>query len=145
MPFVRTLVINASPDRIFSVLSDLGQSRNWMPAIQKIDAVTPGAFRLGTSWTETRKAGNRMMSSTVRVARFDSPSRLALEVDSRMMRGQIAFTLKPVEKGTEVRYEAQMWGKGLFRLMSGSINRMMANEDNDILERLRVQVESGQA
>ncbi len=141
MPFERTLIIKASPERIFQVLADLGQSRNWMPAIQKIESVTPGAFGLGTTWTETRKAGNRMMSSTVRVVGYDPSKRLALEVDSRMMRGKMAFTLRPVENGSEVRYEAQMWGKGLFRLMSGGINRMMANEDNDILERLRIQVE----
>lgn len=36
-----------------------------------------------------------------------------------------------------------MTGKGLFRLMSGTMNRMMAKEDNDILDRLRNQVEAG--
>jgi len=36
-----------------------------------------------------------------------------------------------------------MSGKGLFRLMSGMMNRMMAEEDHDILDRLRGQVERG--
>ncbi len=141
MPFVRTTLMRASPDRIFSVLTDLDQSRQWMPAIQKIDGVTPGDFRLGTTWTETRKAGKRIMSSEIRASSFDPPTRLALEVDSKVMKGRMIFTLTPSEGGTELRYEAEMSGKGLFRLMSGKMNRMMAAEDNDILERLRVQVE----
>ncbi len=81
------------------------------------------------------------MSSNVRVSSFDPPSRLGLEVDGKMMKGQMTFTLTPNEDGTEVRYEAQMSGKGLFRLMTGKINQMMAAEDNDILVRLRDQAE----
>ena len=143
MSFTRTAVIPATPDRVFSILADLEQTKQWMPAVQRIEAVTPGPFRLGTGWKETRKAGNRMLESAIRVASFEPPSRLELEVDSRVMKGQMSFTLAPKEGGTEVQYAAQMVGKGLFRLMSGTMNRMMAAEDSDILDRLRGQVERG--
>ena len=59
------------------------------------------------------------------------------------MTGQLAFTLSPNDEGTEVRYEAAMQGRGLMRLMTGTINRMMAQEDSDILDRLRSRVEAG--
>ncbi len=143
MTFTRTGTIAATPDRVFAVISDLRQAREWMPAIQGIDGVTPGPFRLGTSWQETRKAGNRTMQSSLRVSAFEPPSRLGLEVDAKMMRGQMSFTLTPKGNTTHVVYEAAMTGKGLFRLMSGTMNRMMAKEDNDILDRLRNQVEAG--
>src|SRR2546423_14781936 len=61
MAFTRTATIAASPERVFSVLSDPASAQRWMPAIQRIDSVSPGPFRLGTSWQETRKAGNRIM------------------------------------------------------------------------------------
>jgi len=141
MAFIRTATIAASPDRVFSVLSDLGVSRQWMPAIQRIDGVSPGPFRLGTSWQETRKAGKRMLQSTLTVSSFERPSKLALHVEAGMMKGDLSFRLAPNSAGTEVTYEAQMWGKGLMRLMTGTMNRMMAAEDDDILERLRTQVE----
>jgi len=141
MAFIRTATIAASPDRVFSVLSDLGVSRQWMPAIQRIDGVSPGPFRLGTSWQETRKAGKRMLQSTLTVSSFERPSKLALHVEAGMMKGDLSFRLAPNSAGTEVTYEAQMWGKGLKRLMTGTMNRMMAAEDDDILERLRTQVE----
>lgn len=143
MTFTRTAVIRATPDRVFSVLSDLGQARQWMPAIERIDNATPGPVRLGTSWQETRKAGKRTMQSTIRVASFEPPSQLGLEVDGKAMKGQLKFTLAPKEGATEVRYEAQMWGKGFMRLMTGTINRMMAEQDSDILDRLQAQVEGG--
>jgi hypothetical protein len=55
----------------------------------------------------------------------------------------MTFTLFPKDGGTEVRYEAQMSGKSLLRLMSGMMNRTMAEEDHDILDRLPEQVERG--
>lgn len=141
MAFTRTAMIEASPDRVFAVLSDLGSSRQWMPAIQRIDGVSPGPFRLGTSWQETRKAGKRMMQSTLTVSSFEPPSKLGLHVEGSVMKGDMSFHLAPKSAGTEVTYEAEMWGKGLMRLMTGTMNRMMAAEDNDILDRLRTQVE----
>ncbi|MCI4371198.1 MAG: SRPBCC family protein [Thermoplasmata archaeon] len=144
MAFQRTKVIRASPDRVFSVLTDTQHAKEWMPSIQRIEDVTPGPFGLGTSWQETRLAGKRTMQSTLRVSAFHPPGHLALEVDSKPMKGQISFALVPKEGGTEVRYEAQMWGKGLMRLMTGTINRMMAQEDSDILDRLEARVQGRQ-
>jgi len=116
-----------------------------MPAIQRIDSVSPGPFRLGTSWQETRKAGNRIMHSTISVSSYQPPSALGLHVEAKAMKGDLSFRLTPKSAGTEVTYEAQMWGKGFMRLMTGTINRMMAAEDNDILDRLRTQVEGRRA
>ena len=141
MAFTRTAMIAASPDRVFSVLSDLAGAQHWMPAIQRIESVSPGPFRLGTSWQETRKAGKRMLQSTLTVSSFEPPSKLALHVEAGMMKGDLSFRLAQKSAGTEVTYEAQMWGKRLMRLMTGTMNRMMAAEDDDILERLRTQVE----
>lgn len=143
MSFARTLVIETSPDRVFSILADLEQSRQWMPAILKIEVAGSGPVHLGTVWTETRKAGKREMTSKIQVVAFDPPRRLGLEVDSKMMKGQMVFTLSPEQNGTKVHYEAQMQGKGFFRLMSGKMNKMMAAEDNDLLERLRKQARAG--
>ena len=134
-------VIPASPDRIFSVLSDLNQAREWMPAIQKIEPLTQGTFRVGTSWKETRTAGKRMMESTIRVVQFDPNSKLGLQVDSKAMTGYLEFNLLPQGGSTQVRYHGEMKGRGLMRLMTGTINRMMAEQDADLLERLKSQVQ----
>ncbi len=131
--------IPATPERLFSILSDLNQAREWMPAIQKIERLDDRPFGVGTAWKETRLAGKRTMESTVRVVAWEPASRLALRVESDAMEGDMAFTLKPTGPGTEVHYTAQMKGRGMMRLMSGTINKMMAQEDADLLERLATQ------
>ncbi len=141
MAFVLTGVINASPQRVFAVLSDLNQASQWMPAIQKIDQVSAGSFGLGTTWRETRMAGKRTMESTIRVTSFDPPSALGLRVEGKAMTGQLRFALSPNGEGTMVHYEAEVRGKGLMRLMTGTINRMMAQSDADLIDRLKSRVE----
>ncbi|HEX9339587.1 MAG TPA: SRPBCC family protein [Thermoplasmata archaeon] len=139
--FTRTNMIDATPDRVFAVLTDLGRAQQWMPSIQKIDPLTSGPFVIGTSWRETRAAGKRTLESMVRVTALEPPTRLGLEVDSKPMKGHLEFRLTPRGGGTEIQYEAEMRGKGLFRLMSGAMNRMMAETDDDLLDRLKGQVE----
>lgn len=132
--------IPATPERVFSVLSDLDQAREWMPAIQKIERLDDRPFGVGTAWKETRLAGKRTMESTVRVVACEPGTRLALRVESDAMEGDMAFSLRPTGPGTEVHYTAQMKGRGFMRLMSGTINRMMAQEDASLLDRLSAQV-----
>ncbi len=141
MVFVLDRTIHASPNRVFAVLSDLDRAREWMPAIRSIDRTSSGALGTGTSWRETRQAGKRTMVSTVRVTEYDPASALGLGVEADQMTGRMRFSLSPEGTGTRVHYEAEMRGKGLFRLMSGTMNRMMAQADADLLERLNTQVE----
>src|SRR3989475_4608454 len=145
MAFTRRSMNAGLRERVFALPSDPASAQGWMPAIQRLDPVSPAPFRLGTSWQETRKAGNRIIQSTISVSSHQPPSALDLHVEAKAMKGDLSFRLTPKSAGTEVTYEAQMWGKGVMRLMTGTINRMMAAEDNDILDRLRTQVEGRRA
>ncbi len=140
MAFELHAQIPATPEQVFSVLSDLSQAREWMPAIQKIERLDDRPFGIGTAWKETRLAGKRTMESTVRVVAYEPGSRLGLRVESDAMEGDMAFALKPTGPGTEIHYSAQMKGRGMMRLMTGTINRMMAEQDATLLERLAAQV-----
>jgi len=140
MPLELNAVIPAGPDQVFSVLSDLNQTREWMPAIQKIERLDNRPFGVGTSWRETRTAGRRTMESTIRVVACERGSTIGLRVESGSMAGDLQFSLRPTGPGTEVSYRAEMKGRGFMRLMTGTINKTMAQEDADLLTRLERQV-----
>ena len=137
MPLELQAELPATPEEVFSVLTDPGQVQQWMPAVQKIERLDDRPFGVGTSWRETRLAGKRTMVSTIRVVACDRPSRLALRVESDAMEGDIQFSLTPTGPGSKVHYAAQMKGRGMMRLMTGTINKMMAQEDADLLQRLQ--------
>ena len=132
--------IPATPDQVFSVLADLNQAPQWMPAVRKIERLDDRPFGVGTSWRETRTAGKRTMESTIRVVACEPGSKLAMRVESDAMEGDLQFSLRPTGPGTEVSYRAEMKGRGFMRLMTGTINKMMAEEDENLLQRLEAQV-----
>ncbi len=140
MAFELDATIPATPDLVFSVLTDVDHASQWMPSILKVERLDDRPFGVGTSWRETRQAGKRTMESTVRVVACERGARLALRVESDAMEGEMAFTLKPTGPGTGVHYTAQMKGRGMMRLMTGTINKMMAQEDANLLQRLETQV-----
>ncbi len=134
-------LIPASTDQVFAVLADLDQARDWMPSIQKIERLDDRPFGVGTAWKETRAAGKRTMESTIHVVACERGSKVGLHVESSGMEGEMEFLLKPTGPGTEVHYRAEMKGRGFMKLMTGTINKMMADSDADLLQRLQAQVE----
>lgn len=133
--------IPATPEQVFAILSDPEHAKEWMPAVQKVERLDDRPFGIGTSWKETRLAGKRTMESTIRVVACDPASKLGLHVESSGMEGDLEFLLKPTGPGTDIHYRAVMKGRGMMRLMTGTINKMMAQEDADLLQRLQAQVE----
>lgn len=140
MTLVLDRTIDASPEIVFSVLADIGQAVQWMPSIQRIDDMSPGAFGLGTNWLETRLVGSRTMESRVRVILFEPGRALGISVVGKGMEGQLRFTLIPLGTGTHVHYEADIRGRGVMRVMSNTISREMEEADRDLLDRLASQV-----
>jgi uncharacterized protein YndB with AHSA1/START domain len=142
MSVEQSVTIAAPPQKVFSTLSDVGQARQWMPAIQKIDNVSSGAFGVGTQWHETRDVDGRMMDSTIRVTQFEPPTTLRMEVISKGITGHLAFTLTPKGDTTDVRYQGEMKGHGIMSLFNGRINRMMNEGAAPLLDGLKRHVEA---
>lgn len=141
MPLELHTVIPASADQVFAVLSDVERAREWMPAIQTLQRLDDKPFGVGSAWRETRAAGKRTMESTIRVVACERGSKLGLHVEAGSVDGDMEFLLNATGPGTEVHYRAEMKGHGLMKLMTGTINKMMAEEDADLLQRLQAQVE----
>jgi carbon monoxide dehydrogenase subunit G len=138
----QSVVINAPPEKIFSVLSDVGQAPQWMPAIKKIEQVSPGPFGVGTNWKESRMVGNRIMDSTIRVTGYQPPNNLKLDVEGKGITGRLEFTLAPQGASTNVRYQGEMKGHGFMSLFNGRINRMMVEGAPELVGDLKRYVES---
>ncbi|MCI4351748.1 MAG: SRPBCC family protein [Thermoplasmata archaeon] len=138
----QSVVINAPPEKIFSVLSDVGQAQQWMPAIKRIEQISPGPFGVGTNWKESRMVGNRMMDSTIKVAGYQPPTNLKLDVQGKGITGHLEFILTPQGTATTVLYQGEMKGHGFMALFNGRINKMMAEGAPELVGDLKRYVES---
>jgi carbon monoxide dehydrogenase subunit G len=141
MTLVLDRTVEASPEQVFSVVADIGQAVEWMPAIQRIDDMSAGTFGVGTNWLETRLAGKRTVKSRVRVTRFEPGRVLEISVEGKGMVGSMRFTLIPTGGWTHVHYEADVQGRGVLKFSTKTMNREMEEADRDLLDRLAAQVE----
>jgi carbon monoxide dehydrogenase subunit G len=140
--FTRRLTIDAPPSRVFAVLTDLDQAPQWMPAIQKTEWVEGTTVAPGAKWKETRVEGKRTMVSDLNVAAYEKDKQLDLHVHSKPFEMDLGFKLAKQGTGTLVDYHCDGHGRGLMRLMTKPIMRMVEKQDDDLLLRLKAQCEA---
>jgi uncharacterized protein YndB with AHSA1/START domain len=139
-PITQERTIAASPSAVFSVLADLDQAKEWMPAVQEIRRLSDGKLEKGTRWIETRATKRGPFVATVEVTEYEPDRALALRAENKRARIEFRFELAPEGEGTKVRTESKGRLKGLLRPLSGRLAKDMQASDGDILERLDVQV-----
>jgi uncharacterized protein YndB with AHSA1/START domain len=49
-----TQVVDASPERVWRLATDLAARARWLSGVDAVEVVTPGPFTAGTVWRETR-------------------------------------------------------------------------------------------
>lgn len=141
--------IQASADRVFAVLTDLERAGDWMPGFVRIEVLTPGPIRIGTTFRETRKMFGREAVEQFEVTDLDPPRLLGLTVDGTKGssgKGTFRFRHLLVTEGstTIVRLEGTIEGLGRVaeffgRLFMGTMTKATAKD----LEALRAYAEAG--
>ena len=54
------VTINATPETVFAVVSDVANSPKRIDWYEKVDMLTNGPVRVGTKWRETRRMSNKL-------------------------------------------------------------------------------------
>ncbi|MFE8600166.1 SRPBCC family protein [Archangium violaceum] len=130
--------IAASPERVFDALKDLDAASRWMPNFVGIEKLTPGKFRVGTKWRETRRMFGRDASELFEVTGLEPNKSLELYVDGTQgssKRGHYRFRyqLEPAGGKTVLTMEAEIGGMGfllelLGRFLLGSFKKAIISD-----------------
>ncbi len=131
---VRTqTLINAPPETVFRLATDIARWQDRIPVILRIEVLTPGPVRIGTVFRETRIMFGREATEEMTVAELEPPRRFALTATNH---GASYFTLHEFEhQGSATRvavtFEARplTFGAWLLQplgwLMKGMLRRML--------------------
>lgn len=143
--FERKATIDRPPAQVFAVLDDVRGARAWMPAIRRIEVVTPdNAVDVGYKWRETRAVmGILRITMPVEIVQHE-PSRLwGIRVDDGKVRATATFTLTAAGKGaTDVVLREDVEDLRGSPKRAARMARMMEKSDDDLLARLKAHVES---
>ena len=116
----------ASPERIFAVMTDLDAAAEWMPNIVSIERLDGDGFGVGTQWRETRKMFGKEATELFEVKHCDAARALDIYVDGRKgssKKGEYHFRyrLEPRDNGTDLQLSATIHVEGWFAQLLGRL------------------------
>jgi hypothetical protein len=115
LQFTASEWIDASPNVVYGVATNLELAGKWMPNFVRMEKLTPGMFGPGTKFRETRKMFGKTASELFEVTAADPPRRLDLSVDGSQgasKRGRYDFV-----------YEFESDGDGTRVSLTGTISQ----------------------
>lgn len=105
--------VAAPVERVFAVFTDLEHAAERVSGIKKIELLTPGDFRLGVRWRETREVLNRLDSSEMEVTSFVRNRTYTITHHKAGVRVDTVFTFEPRGDGTKVSIEFDLENHGI--------------------------------
>lgn len=94
--------VQASPERLWSVATDIDRWAETMSGIDAVEVIDKPEFGVGTRWRETRTLMRRQATEEMWVTAVDEGRSYTVESESRGARYVSVLTLRPTGTGTEV-------------------------------------------
>jgi uncharacterized protein YndB with AHSA1/START domain len=76
----RSVTINARPETIFQILTDLERLPDWVTGSARIHEISQQPIEVGTTFTQTFRVAGRELPLDGRVTELDAPRRLAIDL-----------------------------------------------------------------
>jgi uncharacterized protein YndB with AHSA1/START domain len=97
--------IAAPPERVFAVASDIHRWAQIVPAIERVEVLTPGPMAAGTRFRETRRMMGREATEEMTVTAFDPPRGYVLGAESHGCRYRTELRFEPAGAGTRMVFD----------------------------------------
>ena len=94
--------VQASQAATFDTFCDFARAAEMIPAIQRIEMLTPGPVGVGTRFRETRRMYGKEATEQMTVTVFDRPRHLELAADSHGTDYRARYAFKPEGSSTRV-------------------------------------------
>ena len=138
------IVIQASPARVFGVLSDGRRYADWVVGARRIRHVEPSWPGRGAKLHLSVGVGCLVLDDHTAVEEVDRPSRLVLHARTRPFgTARVDFELRPWNGGTGVTMvEEPVAGIGA-RVHNGLLERLLRGRNEETLRRFKSLAERG--
>lgn len=143
MRIVESIVVEASPDEVWAVISDLDTHTSWRPALREFRQVSDGPVGVGTRIREVLEWRGREIVIDDVVTAFDPPRRLSVHGGWKAADFDMDLLLEPDAGGTKVTMEWPLHPKSLLlKLAAPFLGGPMRRATREELELLKGRVEA---
>ena len=103
-------------EETFEYLSNFATTSEWDPGVVEAERLSNGPVELGSTFRVVASFLGRRVSLLYRIVEFEPGRRVVLRADAPMVRSVDEITVSAADGGSEVTYDADLRGRGLFRL-----------------------------
>jgi hypothetical protein len=118
---------------VFGRFTDLEGSPDRVSGIKAIELLTPGPFRLGTRWRETREVLGRLDTAEMEVTAFDRDKTYTITHHKMGTKIDAVFTFERASEGTKVKIEFTLAGQGMPPGLLAPFEWAIAGKIRDVL------------
>ena len=139
--FSRQGLIKAQPHQVFDFVTDQSKLPLWSPEVVSSEITGGGSLAPGMKLTQVRRQGVRTMTNTVEVIAHDRPKSHAVRTRILGVEMTFAFSFWPEGSSTKVTFDCTCEGKGLGKILEGTMAKMVEKADDQRIERLKAAME----
>lgn len=97
--------IEADPDRVWAVLTDLDHAEQNLSGVERIERLTEGPYRVGTRWRETRTMLGKESTQEMEVTDLEALGSTTVASSAGGVRYTTTFRLEALHPGTRLTME----------------------------------------
>lgn len=142
--FERAATIDRPPRQVYAALDDIHGARQWIPAIRKVEVLTPEfAVDVGYRWRETRAVwGVFRASADLEIVMHDAPRTWAARYEDKRIRATSIVELVASGTGSLVTLREDVEDLQGKPRRAERMAAWLERQDDDLLLRLKAHVES---
>lgn len=141
----REIIITRPVEEVFDFLADGCNEPRYNPHMLRAEQTSTGPVGPGTQFRTEVMTNGRSMEMIYEITAYERPQRLA----GRTLKGPIAVqsteTFASVPAGTHFRWIMELEPRGLFKLMSPLVARMMGRNLDTLLANIKRLLEAQEA
>lgn len=146
LPISASVDVAATPEAVWSVVSDVARMSEWSPECRKIFVLGPKETQVGTRLIGVNKRGFAVWPTLSKVVRFDAPQTVAWKV--RESAATWTYELEPTGSGTRLTGRRDLDAFSTLTRFAAPMIGGAAGHDQELtagirttLERIKVTVE----
>lgn len=136
-----TLEVARPLDEVFAFVGDFATTKDWDPGVSDSRKVTDGPVGVGTRYAVDVVFGARTLPMTYEVTTWDPPNRVVLRGEGSTVTAVDDIRFEATERGTRVRYSADLRLKGLLRLAEPFMKGRFEKTGKDAIAGMRRSLE----
>jgi len=130
----RSVTVDTPAADVFDLLADARNESRWNPNVVRIDKLSDGPPRRGSSFAGTYRRGGRMAFT---IADYERPSRLVFRGGGRQTAVTATVRVSASRSGTTVAMRADMCPRGPLRLLEPLVRSRVERQYADVIARFR--------